>query len=72
MNIGETLTINNKEYIVVAIETVDAEKYPNRAKYISATVYLKTGKRSNTYSTSISKDGWLNTQSNPVNCGKLY
>lgn len=72
MNAGDTLTIKNQTYTVVAIETLDTEKYPNRAKYISATVYLKTGERSNTYSTSINKDGVLNIKRSPVNCGKLY
>lgn len=66
-----TITVKHIEYAVIAKIAINENLYPNRAKFVSGTVYLRRGNGETVYSLPISIDGVIRTDRAPVNCGKM-
>ena len=65
------ITVKNIEYTVIAKIAINEALYPNRAKFISGTAYLRRGNGENVYSLPISLNGVIRTDLAPINCGKM-
>lgn len=71
MATGETVIIKGTKYTVIGTVAIDAEQYPNRAKFISGTVYMKRGNGDTVYSLPMDKNGLIPSTIKPENCGSF-
>lgn len=66
-----TITVKNTEYTVIAKIAINENLYPNRAKFVSGTAYLRRSNGETVYSLPINLGGVIRTDLSPLNCGKM-